>query len=66
MALPAYHKISFEDATRIIYFNFSRNSSMFKELMEDLMTNSLEPANCIAPRWYDAYKNHLSENKKDK
>lgn len=64
--LSAYVKLTFEEATRIIYYHYGERPGFFKELMEDLMTNAAEPCNVIAPKWYDDYKQHLADNKSDK
>lgn len=65
-SLPAYQEISFEDAARIIYYHYSDRPALFKEFMEDLMTNSDEAYKSISPRQYDEYKQFLTDNKNAK
>jgi hypothetical protein len=64
--MTAYEKISFEEATRIVYYHYGERPGLFKELMEDLMNNAEAPFRSITPRGYDEYKQYLSENKKSK
>jgi hypothetical protein len=64
-SLSAYVKLSFEEATRIIYYHYGDRTGFFKELMEDLM-NTSDPCNIIAPKWYEDYKQFLEDNKKSK
>jgi hypothetical protein len=65
-SLSTYEKLTFEEVTRIIYYHYCDRPGQFKELMEDLMTNSDQPSKSIAPRWYTEYRDYLNENKKVK
>lgn len=64
--LNRYENISFEEATRIIYWNFSRDLRAFKSVMEDLMEGDQPPAKCIAQKWYENYRDYHVENKASK
>lgn len=64
--ISAYQKMSFEEATRVLYYHFSTRAHLFQEMMEDLMSNSEEPYKSITPRWYDEYKQFLEDNKNSK
>lgn len=64
--LNKYENLTFEEATHIIYFNFSNDVRAFKSTMEDLMVGEHAPHKCIAPKWYDNYRDTISENKNDK
>lgn len=64
--LSRFEQITFEEATRILYFIFSRNPRIFQAMMEDLMTGANEPARCITSSWYDQYREFITDNKKSK
>lgn len=61
-----YENLTFEEATRIIYWNFSTDLKAFKSTMEDLMETDEPPSKCIAPKWYTDYRNFHIENKNSK
>lgn len=64
--MTTYEKISFEEATRIIYYHWSERPGLFKEFMEELMSSSDPPYMTITPRQYQEYKQFLTENKKSR
>jgi hypothetical protein len=61
-----YENLTFEEATRIIYWNFSNDLKVFKSTMEDLMDGEQQPYKCVAPKWYDCYRDMVAENKNAK
>lgn len=61
--LNKYENISFEEATRIIYWNFSTDLRAFKSVMEDLMDGDQPPSKCIAPKWYENFRDFHIQNK---
>jgi hypothetical protein len=63
--LSAYDKLTFREATDILYWTFD-SRSMFLSLLEDMMSSADEPYQSIAPKWYNDYRDHLIENKKSK
>jgi hypothetical protein len=58
-------KISFEEASRIIYFVFSHDAKTYRSMMEELLMTD-EPHTAIASRWQESYKQHLKDNKSSK
>jgi hypothetical protein len=64
--ISKYEQLSFQEVTQIIYYHYSDRAGMFKELMEDLLTNSEEPYKSISPRQYEEYKQYLTDNKNSK
>jgi hypothetical protein len=64
--MSTYPNLTFEEATRIIYYHYGDRTGFFKELMEDLMNSADNPANVIAPKWYEDYKQFLIDNKSEK
>jgi hypothetical protein len=63
--LSLYEKLSFEDATRIIFFNFHERRDLFTEFMWDLLCAEA-PIDVIPRKWYDDYRQHLTDNKNSK
>jgi hypothetical protein len=64
--LSAFEKISFEEAANVIYYQFgSKPPGMFKELMEELICHPEEPHKCLCRKWYEDYKQMLTDNKKE-
>jgi hypothetical protein len=65
--MTAFEKLTFEDATRVIYYQFgNKPAAMFRDAMEDLIASADEPSRCICRKWYDEYKHYLVDNKKGK
>lgn len=67
MAMHAYEKITFEEAVKIIYYQYGTKSpAIFKTVMEDLITRCSEPYKSISPSWYEDYQQFLEDNKTSK
>jgi hypothetical protein len=67
--LSRFESLTFEEATRIIYFQFARDSKGFLAAMETLMDHGMAPGkpfNAIAWIWFDQYKQFCTDNKKEK
>jgi hypothetical protein len=62
--LSNYDNLSFEEATRIIYYVFCSNAKTFMAQMEELMVSPDKPSRSIAPIWYDAYASYHREKEK--
>jgi hypothetical protein len=63
--MKAYQNITFEEATRILYFHYSGRPSLFLEFMEDLMSSE-RSSDVISPKQYQDYRLQTEENKKEK
>lgn len=63
--LNKYELLTFEKATRILYYNFSTDAKAFKSAMEDLMISTDKPHKHIAPAWYENYQQYLIDNKNE-
>ena len=63
--LSTYEKLTFEEAARIIYWQFSRNKQTFFSMMEELMDHYEDWHTLIAPAWYEQYREHLKQNLKE-
>lgn len=63
--LSQFEKLSFEDATRIIFFQFNDRKELFVEFMWDLICAEI-PIDVVPRKWYEDYRLHLLDNKKNK
>jgi hypothetical protein len=63
--LSPYEKITFQEATSIMYYHFE-SKQQFVSLLEDMMLSVEPPYKHVAPLWYENYKQHLTDNKKSK
>lgn len=65
-ALSTYQNLTFEDATRIIYYHYGDRLPLFKEHMEELLGSTDKPHRAITPKHYDEYRDFLKDNQKEK
>jgi hypothetical protein len=66
MSISTFERITFEEATRIFYFNFSDNPKVFMQMIEELLNRSTDPWRSVARGWYDNYRDFIADNAKDK
>lgn len=62
--ISKYENLSFQEATRIIYFMFCREPKVFMQMMEELLDHPDEPKKYVAAGWYEQYRDHITSNKK--
>lgn len=66
MAITKFESMTFEDATRVIYFIFHGDPRSFLRVMEDLLDHPDEPNRYVARGWFDQYREYINQNKKEK
>lgn len=65
LRFTAYDKLSFEDAVRVLYYQFSEKPARLEEHLAELINRSERPNEAITRVWYDEYRQHHMENQKE-
>lgn len=63
--LSSFDKLTFEDATKVLFYNFNDKKELFTEFIWDLI-NAETPNSVVTRKWYEDYKAFIQENKKSK
>lgn len=66
LKITAYDKLSFEDAVRILYYQFSEKPARLEEHLASLINRSERPTDAITRVWYDEYREFHKENQEGK
>ncbi|MDB5252290.1 MAG: hypothetical protein JWP27_1459 [Flaviaesturariibacter sp.] len=64
--LSTYEQLTFEEASRIMFYCLAFNRQLYTLMMEDLIASGQPAYKSVTPRWYESYRDMITENNKTK